>query len=43
LHRCVANRYGTERARAFGSKLVAAGELQDADLAAALAQDPHVE
>jgi hypothetical protein len=38
-----AKRYGTERARAFGGKLVASGELRDADVAAALAQDPDVE
>ena len=38
-----AQRHGTERARAFGGKLVALGELRDADVAAALAQDPDVE
>ena len=38
-----AKRYGTERAQAFGGKLVALGELRDADVAAALAQDPDVE
>jgi hypothetical protein len=38
-----AERHGTERARAFGGKLVASGELRDADVAAALAQDPNVE
>jgi hypothetical protein len=35
--------YGPERARAFGGKLVASGELRDADVAAALAQVPGVE
>jgi hypothetical protein len=35
--------YGPERAREFGGKLVASGELRDADVAAALAQDPGVE
>lgn len=34
-----AKRHGTERAKAFGAKLVASGELRDADLAAALARD----
>jgi hypothetical protein len=34
-----ANRHGTERARAFGGKLVASGELRDT----ALAQDPDAE
>jgi hypothetical protein len=38
-----AKSHGTERARAFGSKLVAAGALQDADVAVALAQDPDIE
>lgn len=37
-----AEQYGTERARAFGGKLVASGELRDADVAAALAQDPDI-
>jgi hypothetical protein len=35
-----AEQYGTERATAFGGKLVASGALQDADVTAALAQDP---
>jgi hypothetical protein len=38
-----AKRHGTERARMFGRKLVASGELRDADVAAALAQDPDIE
>lgn len=38
-----ANRHGTERARAFGAKLVASGELRDPDVAAALGQDPRAE
>ncbi len=38
-----AKRHGTERAMAFGRKLVASGELRDADVAAALAQDPDIE
>jgi hypothetical protein len=38
-----AERHGTERARAFGAKLVASGELRQADLSAALAQDPDIE
>jgi hypothetical protein len=38
-----ANRHGTERARAFGAKLVASGELRDRDVAAAMGQDPRVE
>jgi len=38
-----AKRHGTERARAFGRKLVASCELRDADVAAALAQDPDIE
>jgi len=38
-----AKRHGTERARAFGGKLVASGELRDADVAAALAMDKDVE
>jgi hypothetical protein len=37
-----AKRHGTERARAFGARLVASGELRDADVAAALAGDPSV-
>lgn len=37
-----ANRHGAERARAFGARLVASGELHDADVAAALAGDPSV-
>jgi hypothetical protein len=36
-------RHGTERARAFARKLVESGELRDADVAAALAQDPDIE
>jgi hypothetical protein len=35
-----AERHGTGRARALGAKLVASGELRDADVAAALAEDP---
>jgi hypothetical protein len=38
-----AKRYGTERARAFGGKLVASGELRDSDVATALALHPDVE
>jgi hypothetical protein len=38
-----ANSHGTERARAFGAKLVASGELRDQEVAAALAQDPRAE
>lgn len=38
-----ADRHGLERARAFGAKLVASGELRDRDVAAALGQDPRVE
>lgn len=38
-----AQRHGTERARTFGRKLVAAGELRDADVSAALAEDLGLE
>lgn len=38
-----AKRYGTERARRFGGRLVAAGELRDADVSAALAEDLDLE
>jgi hypothetical protein len=37
-----AERHGTERAKALGSKLVASGVLRDADVAAALAGEPGV-
>ncbi len=37
-----ADRHGVERARALGAKLVASGQLQDADVVAVLAEDPSV-